>query len=102
MTLANRGGVDVKEKNGDIFFTGEVFFLLTSPLMGDPSFFPGTEVALADGTGVESLPHEVRILLHRGEGYSSGVYPVKFMAMTAKRISLGCGPFLRNLCNLRI
>ena len=29
-------GVVVNGKNGGIFSTGEVFFLLTSPLMGDP------------------------------------------------------------------
>jgi len=38
-------GVGVNGKNGGIFLTGEVFFLLTSPLMGDPEpthLIPGT------------------------------------------------------------
>jgi len=33
-------GVGDNGKNGGIFSTGEVFFLLTSPLMGDPIHFP--------------------------------------------------------------
>ncbi|MCK4486288.1 MAG: hypothetical protein KAU38_05915 [Desulfobacterales bacterium] len=32
-------GVGANGKNGGIFSTGEVFFLLTSPLMGDPNGF---------------------------------------------------------------
>ena len=33
-------GVGVNRKNGAIFSTGGVFFLLTSPLMGDPQSPP--------------------------------------------------------------